>query len=185
MTDISITLVSNEILKGDVYCIDPVTSAIILKGNDNTYSLINADAISNIDGDLSTMITPDPIKSGLTVQLDNDKIKDKELKAMIAAEKEIDSQNFNVDVKVQLLFDRMRNIFPCVWEKSSSNNNKNSNSNSNSSNSDDKGSAMVIFEQLYIPPPYTTVLVKNGCSDDGIERVKKVLSGERRKLGME
>ena len=40
------------------------------------------------------MAVPDPIKRGLTIQLDNNKIRERETKAMIHAEKEIESQNF-------------------------------------------------------------------------------------------
>ena len=45
MCDVSITLISKEVLKGDVYCIDPVTKAIVLKSKDNSYNLINNEGV--------------------------------------------------------------------------------------------------------------------------------------------
>jgi len=161
---IKITLVSGETLEGEVYCIDPVTKAVVLKETDGGYSLVNSEGIAQITGDLSSFPVPDPVKTGLIVQLDAKKIRDREATAMTTAEKEIESQNFNVDPKVQQLFDRMRNIFPdCVWSGAENH--------------------MVLFDSLMVEgPAYDTVRVSRGASDDGIDRVRKVLKGERKKL---
>lgn len=162
--DIKLTLVGGEELDGEIYCIDPLTKAIVMKDVLGAYSLVNSNAITSISGDLSKVALPDPRKTGLTIQLDNNKVRDRELKAMMLAEKEIESQNFDVDPKVQQLFDRMRSIFPCSWD----------------------GVNMVIFDALVIQAPaYDTISVKVGAqNDDGIERVRKVLEGERKKLNM-
>lgn len=161
---IRITLVSGECLEGELYCMDPVTKAIVLKEADGGYSLVNSEGIAQITGDLAAFPVPDPIKTGLTVQLDANKIRDREMTAMVNAEKEIESQNFNVDPKVQQLFDRMRNIFPCVWSGADNH--------------------MILFDSLLVEgPSYDVVKVRSGGgSDDGIDRVRKVLKGERKKL---
>ena len=145
---IKLTLHGGSEVQGEIYCIDPVTKAIVLKDGEGTYSLVNSDAIESISGDLSQVAVPDPIKRGLTIQLDNNKIRERETKAMIHAEKEIESQNFSVDPKVQQLFDRMRNIFPCVWN----------------------GVDMMVFDTLIIKAPgYEAVTVREGKQgDDGM-----------------
>jgi len=159
---ISITTNTGTVITGELHCVDPVTHAVVVKDSSGAYTLVNAGAITKISGDLSKALVPNPRKLGLTVQLDDKKIHDREMKAMMAAEKELDSLNFEVDPQTQQLFDRMRNIFPCRWQ----------------------GVEMVLFDSLSIAPPYDAVKVRNGGNDDGIERVKKVLAGERKKLGM-
>lgn len=161
---ITITTLGGEVFAGDIHCIDPITKALVIKDRETgVYTLVNAEAISKIDGDLNNIVTPDPIKLGLMVQLSDAKIADRERKAMEIAERELESQNFGVDVKVQQLFDRLRNLFPTFrWE----------------------GANMIVFDALCISPPYDTITVRNGQSDDGIERLRKVLMGERSKLRM-
>ncbi len=162
MATLSITTASGEVISGELHCMDPVTHALVIKDSTGAYTLINAAAISKITGDLSKMPVPDPRKLGIIVQLDDAKIRDREAKALVAAEKELNSQNFQVDTKTQQLFDRMRNIFPCRWD----------------------GLDMILFDSLCISAPYDIVKVRNGGNDDGLERVRKVLGVERKKLGL-
>jgi len=159
---LTITTNTGDVICGELHCLDPVTRAIVIKDSSGTYTLVNAGAITKITGDLEKAVMPNPKKLGLTVQLDDNKIRDREMKAMVAAEKELDSLNFEVDPLVQQLFDRMRNIFPCRWH----------------------GLEMILFDSLSIAPPYDVVKVRNGGNDDAVERVRKVLAGERKKLGL-
>ena len=159
---LSITTNTGALITGELYCLDPVTRAVVIKDSTGACTLINAGSIAKISGDLSKASVPNPRKLGLTVQLDDNKIRDREMKAMVAAEKELESLNFEVDQQTQQLFDRMRNIFPCRWQ----------------------GVEMILFDSLSIPPPYDVVKVCDGGNDDGMERVKKVLAGERKKLGL-
>ena len=85
----------------------------------------------------------------------------KEAEALMHAEAEIESVNFDVTPEAQSLFDRLRNIFPCKW----------------------MGKDMLIFENIKISPPYDTPKAIGG-NDDGLDRISKVLEGERRKLNL-
>jgi hypothetical protein len=151
---LSITTNTGAVITGELHCLDPVTHAVVVKDSSGAYT--------KISGDLGKASVPNPRKLGLTVQLDDNKIRDREMKSMVAAEKELDSLNFEVDPQTQQLFDRMRNIFPCRWQ----------------------GVEMILFDSLSVAPPYDAVKVRNGGNDDGMERVKKVLAGERKKLGL-
>jgi len=159
---LSITTSAGEVISGELHCLDPITRAIVVKDSSGAYTLINAGAITKIVGDLDKASVPNPRKLGISLQLDDNKIRDREMKAMVAAEMELDSLNFEVDPQIQQLFDRLRNIFPCRW----------------------RGLEIVLFDSLSIAPPYDVVKVRNGGNDDGMERVKKVLAGERKKLGL-
>jgi hypothetical protein len=161
---ISITLSGGEVFRGDIQCVDPVTKSLFIKDRETgAFTLINAASIKKIDGDLSKVATPDPAKLGITVQLDNAKIQNREGMAMEKAEKDLNSINLEVDGKVQELFLRLRKLYDSFrWE----------------------GVDMVVFD-MCISPPYETVRTRNGATaDDGLERLKKVLSSERSKLKM-
>jgi hypothetical protein len=83
------------------------------------------------------------------------------MKAMAAADKSINALNFNVSEEIQTLFDRMNFIFPCEWE----------------------GTSMVVLGEFIIHPPYKTVQrIEPGGEATGLDRVVKVLGGERQKL---
>lgn len=156
---VKILLKTKETLEGQCFCIDPVTDAVVLKIEDK-YVLVNAASIEDIEGDLSKVKTPVPKDIGMQV-VPLEKWGKKEHEAMVHAETEIESVNFDVTPEAQSLFDRLRNIFPCKW----------------------RGQDMLIFENIRISPPYTAPKAIGG-NDDGIDRIAKVLEGERRKLGL-
>ena len=159
MEKVKVMLSTNETLEGSVFCVDPVTKALVLK-IENRYVVVNADAIVDIEGELSKLKAPIPKDIGMQV-IPINKWNKKEMEALAHAEGEIESVNFNVTPEAQSLFDRLRNIFPCKW----------------------RGQDMLIFENIKISPPYD-VPKSIGGNDDGIERIAKVLEGERRKLGL-
>ena len=157
--NIKIVLTTKEILEGQCFCVDPVTDAVVMK-IENKYVLVNAESIADIEGDLSKVKTPVPKDIGMQV-VPIEKWGKKEAEALMHAEAEIESVNFDVTPEAQSLFDRLRNIFPCKW----------------------RGQDMLIFENIRISPPYTAPKAIGG-NDDGIDRIAKVLEGERIKLGL-
>ena len=159
MEVVKVILSTKETLEGTVFCVDPVTNALVLKVEDR-YVVVNAEAIADIEGDLSKVKAPIPKDIGMQV-VPLDKWNKKEHEALTHAEGEIESVNFSVTPEAQSLFDRLRNIFPCQW----------------------RGQDMLIFENIRISPPYDAPKAIGG-NDDGIERIAKVLEGERRKLGL-
>lgn len=50
---IKITTSSGKVHEGSLYAVDPVTRSVVLREND-LFTLINANSISAIDGDLPT-----------------------------------------------------------------------------------------------------------------------------------
>ena len=157
--NIKIVLTTKEILEGQCFCVDPVTDAVVMK-IENKYVLVNAESIADIEGDLSKVKTPVPKDIGMQV-VPIEKWGKKEAEALMHAEAEIESVNFDVTPEAQSLFDRLRNIFPCKW----------------------MGKDMLIFENIKISPPYDTPKAIGG-NDDGLDRISKVLEGERRKLNL-
>ena len=156
---VKVTLSTKEVLEGSVWCIDPVTDALVMKIEDQ-YVLVNAESIIDIEGDLSTVSVPNPKDIGMTV-IPIEKWQKKEMEALIHAEGEIASVNYDVSAEAQGLFDRLRNIFPCKWS----------------------GKDMIIFDNIKISPPYDNPKAIGG-NNDGLDRISKVLEGERRKLNL-
>ena len=156
---VKVTLVNKEVVEGTVWCLDPISDALVMKVKDQ-YVLVNAESIVDIDGDLSKVKPPNPKEIGMTI-VPVEKWPKKEMEALMHAEGEMDSVNFQVNSEAQSLFDRLRNIFPCKW----------------------MGKDMLIFENIKISPPYDTPKAIGG-NDDGLDRISKVLEGERRKLNL-
>ena len=156
---VKVSLITKEVIEGEVWCMDPISDGLVIKVKDQ-YVLVNAEAIVDIDGDLAKVTAPDPKLIGMSV-VPIEKWHKKEMEALMHAEGEMDSVNFQVSAEAQSLFDRLRNIFPCKW----------------------MGKDMLIFENIKISPPYDTPKVIGG-NDDGLDRISKVLEGERRKLNL-
>ena len=57
-------MIGGKKIEGEVYAIDPVTKAIALKQQDETYVIVNIHQVQEIQGDLSKIKHPEDIISG-------------------------------------------------------------------------------------------------------------------------
>ncbi len=65
---IKIHLVGGKIIEGVVFAVDPVTNAMILtvgEPNEGSYVVVSANQISHIDGELSSIATPNVVGLGM------------------------------------------------------------------------------------------------------------------------
>jgi hypothetical protein len=94
--------IGGKIYEGDVFAIDPVTKAIILR-NEETFQMISNSQILQIEGDLSGTKVPDVSELGIRLH----SLDKKEQLALEQAEKSISALNFNVSPAIQTLYDRL------------------------------------------------------------------------------
>lgn len=155
---ITVRLHSGETHEGTLFCVDPVTKALVLEMAEGVYTMINPSQIAKIDEEL-TVPTPNIAAMGLNLS----SLHKKEENALIMAEKNLDSINKNVTPIVQHLFDKLAHIFSnCRWE----------------------GNTMIILDNIVIDAPYDRAILATGNDNSQIDFVKKVLTGERKKLSM-
>ena len=157
---VSIKLVDGSEVKGNLYVIDPVTHTVVMRTVDkaNEFTLLSPSQIASIDGVLDTSLTFTNI-SDKTINAQS--LAKLESRVVEQAEKYIAGLNNEVSNEVQMLYDRLSLIFPCKWGD---------------------GNSMVVLDDFLVKAPYDAVVSSKG--GDGIDRVRKVLDMERRKLGM-
>jgi len=158
MAGVTVKLTSGGTVKGMLFCIDPVTNAMVVKHEDNRFTLVNPLSISSVEGDTST---PMPNLVAMGVSISN--MEKKEDLALAAAEKNLESINNDVSPLEQNLYDKLSSIFAKTrWE----------------------GNSIVILENIIIDPPYHQAVIQGGDNSQ-LSFVQKVLAGERKKLGMD
>lgn len=149
--------INGKSVEGELFAVDPVTKAVALKV-DGKYVIVNSSHISGIKGDLAAC-QPPPI-SQLGVSTTN--FAKKEMTALQSAIKSLNAINNNVSSEVQTLYDRLSFIYPCLW----------------------RGNEIVVLEEFLIAPPYQVVQVLPDKDGKGIDRVIKLLEGERKRLNL-
>lgn len=153
---IKVTTVGGKVHEGLVYAIDPLSKCLAMKKEQGSFIIISPSQISNIQGDLSSISVPDLTKLGI-----NPKTAEKrEEIALKQVRKCISALNSSVNEETQSLFDRINFVFPCSWD----------------------GTSIIVLDEYRINPPYDAVTIMQDCDGSGIDRVIKVLEGERRKL---
>lgn len=158
MASITVRTHSGEVHQGVLFCVDPVTKAIVLEKEAGVYTLINPAQIAKIDEEL---VAPRPNIASMGLNVST--LEKKEEQALMAAEKNLDSINKDVSPQVQNLYDRMALIFPTKWE----------------------GNTMVILDNVNIDPPnYDKAVLTTGSDSSQLEFVAKMLAGVRSKLSM-
>lgn len=157
-----------ERVEGVVYAFDRVMNCVILQDapmnptQKKTYRIINANFIKKKG--------PGPALPASTMDvrpvrpLDMGRIRAKEASAVADARKDAARINTNVSTDAQKIFNALAKTLPCRWENET----------------------IVIFDDLRIPTPYRVEDVRGGAmtSKHELERVKRVLDGEKRRLGL-
>lgn len=99
---IKIHTIGGKIYEGNIFAIDPVTKAVILK-NEESFRMINHSQISKIEGNISNTPEPDVSEYGILIT----SLEKKEILALEHAEKNIAAINFEVGSNIQTLYDRL------------------------------------------------------------------------------
>jgi hypothetical protein len=99
---IKVHTIGGKTYEGDIFAIDPVTKAIILR-NEETFQMISNSQILQIEGDISGTNVPDVSELGIKLH----SLDKKEQLALEQAEKSISALNFNVSPAIQTLYDRL------------------------------------------------------------------------------
>ncbi|KAJ1430394.1 hypothetical protein B484DRAFT_448940 [Ochromonadaceae sp. CCMP2298] len=154
---IKVTLKTGRTVEGELFAVDPVTKSVALK-SDGAYIVLNPSEISQIKGDLAAQ--PAPPLAALGLSLKN--FEKKEADAQKQTETRIHSLNPDVSPEVQTLYDRLSILYPCAWD----------------------GTRIVLLGEYAISAPYEKVTVLKGDGGVGLERLEKILEGERKKLNL-
>lgn len=171
--EVTVHLVNGQSLSGRVHCVDPVTGTIVLshapaEGSFSAhpaYTMIGPSQVASVDGNIDVLKPANVSAFGINIAA----VEKYEAKALTAAERSIAGLNHSVSTEVQSLYDKLALLFSdCRW---------------------DDNNTICILDEFLISEPYDTVTVRPGATSandgaTGLERVQKVLEGERRKLGM-
>eukprot|EP01032_Pedospumella_encystans_P016797 gene16797-19148_t len=152
---IKIHTVSGKSVEGEVFAIDPVTKSVVLKVEGN-YVVFNPTHIARIEGDISSVRAPAVGELGINIA----GIEKRELAAQKQAEKALAAVNHSVNSDVQNLFDK----FNIIYENTKWNN-----------------TDIIILGEYAITAPYTEVKVLPGKDGKALDRLTKILEGERKK----
>lgn len=122
------------------------------------------DQISKIEGDCSNACINDPALVGINhVQT----LEKREQLAAVEAEKRVMAMNSKVSSDVQLLFEKLMDMYPCQWSNNT----------------------IIILDSFRIDPPYTSVAPLSSSSGNkgdeaGLTNLIRVLNGIRRKFNI-
>ncbi|KAG5180391.1 anticodon-binding domain-containing protein [Tribonema minus] len=157
----------NETVEGTVYTVDHTTGMLVLQctpvppvGGNCSMRMVNAGHLT------ATEVLEAPADGGALGphgRISSAKeLERKEAKAMRDAERALSQINFNASGEAQAIFDALARTMDCEW----------------------LGLSIVIYDQVQIDPPYAPAqcVRLHGCPAGALERVQKVLEGERRKL---
>lgn len=155
-----------ETIEGEVYCFDLPTHCVILSEAPpagsvrKTYRLLNVFYVRSLQ-----RLSPQPVEDLRPVRpIDMAKLRTKEAAAIADARKEASRIGVGVSPQAQLIFNALSKTLPCRWDNDT----------------------IVIFDDLRILSPHRVQDVKAGSqtSQNELNRVKRVLEGETRRLGL-
>jgi len=154
-----------EDIEGEVYGFDKATRCVVLQDGADTPTQRKSYRIINTSFVLKTQflgsVTSDlrPVRP-----VDLEKVKIKEAAALAEAQKELDRIGVGVTSEAQRIFNALAKTLPCRWDNDT----------------------IIVFDDLRIVSPYRVEDATGGAqtSANELNRVKRVLDGETRKLGL-
>ncbi|KAF0719272.1 Aste57867_1158 [Aphanomyces stellatus] len=144
------------VIEGSIFTLDPVAGFLVLEGLDSTH-LLNMESVVSVTVAESSWETPTSTSARSPV-ISEDELRIMEARTRQQAEKAIASIGKNVTPVGQAIFDALSKTMPCEWEDQN-----------------------IRVMQVLIRPPYDS----SSCSSSNqpmLDRIKKVLDGEHRKL---
>ncbi|OQS00551.1 hypothetical protein ACHHYP_03408 [Achlya hypogyna] len=141
-------------LEGSVFTLDPVSGFLVLDGHTSTH-LVHTDAITRIEA----MDTQAEIAHAHNLRVSEDELRKLEERTRLQAEKAIASIGKNVSPTGQAIFDALSKTMPCEWQEQT----------------------IRVMHEVEILPPYTAASCRSN-NKAMLDRIKKVLDGEHRKL---
>jgi len=154
-----------EELEGEVYSFDRATSCVILQDGEDTPTQKRSYRILNTSFVTKTQHLGPAISGFRSVCVVNlEKVKAKEAAALAEAQKDLDRIGVGVTAEAQRIFNALAKTLPCRWEND----------------------VIIVFDDLRIASPYRVEDVYGGeqTSTSELNRVKRVLDGETKKLGL-
>jgi len=156
-----------ERVEGFVYAFDGPLNCVVLQDAPINPTQKKSYRIVNLNFVTKRAAGPAPA-SAVDVRpvqpLDMDRIRAKEAAATAEAKREAARINTNVSAEAQKIFNALAKTLPCRWDNDT----------------------IVLFEDLRISSPYRVEDVRGGAltSKTELDRVKRVLDGETRRLGL-
>mmetsp|Transcript_11419 Transcript_11419/g.11820 ORF Transcript_11419/g.11820 Transcript_11419/m.11820 type:complete len:158 (+) Transcript_11419:98-571(+) len=146
-------------LEGNFVAVDPVSKLLVIE-NEETFNIIFPGQITSIDGELKGQVSED--EAILTMNLNA--LQKRETSSLETADQSIANINFGVSEDIQTLYDKLSFLFPCRW----------------------LGNDIIILDQFIVKSPYgpENITPLESTSQAGLNRIKLVLQGERKKLGL-
>jgi len=147
--------------EAEIFNVDPKTNTVILKEGGSeakrNYRIINLDCIAKVQ-----TITPAPV--GQPVEqlpvANMAKIRAREEAKLRAAYEESMKIGIGVSLDAQILFNALSKTLPCRWD----------------------GETIIVMEDVRVAPPYDEENCSGGHTAAELNRVKRVLVGEKQKL---
>jgi len=154
-----------EDVEGDVYSFDAITSCVVLQDGEDTPTQRKGYRILNVNFVTKTQyLGPATSELRSIRSVDVEKVRAKEAAALAEAHKELERIGVGVTAEAQRIFNALAKTLPCRWEND----------------------IITVFDDLRIASPYRVEDVYGGeqTSASELNRVKRVLDGETKKMGL-
>lgn len=168
---VRIVTMDNTVVEGEIFTYDQDAQCVVLQsknGSHETKADFTVMRTSHVK-EVETLAPPIPLSEhpGLDLKflppINLESALQREARALAKAEKDAKNLNSNVTVAAQRIFDSISKTYKCMW----------------------KGQDILVMGEVRIKPPYTpeSCMLTNAGDEMFLNRVKKVLEGERRKWG--
>ncbi|KAL3147660.1 hypothetical protein ABBQ32_002413 [Trebouxia sp. C0010 RCD-2024] len=154
----------NEEVQGEVFAYDKGSNTVLIRQQGSTpfhsnLRLLKASYIKNVNNVLPPAQPVEPLPL-----VDMQRCRDRESKALQAAQAEAAKTGIGVSTEAQQVFDALSKTMPCHWRQQS----------------------IIILNEVELQPPYglSNCSTENPSDLATLERVKKVLTAERQRLGL-
>jgi hypothetical protein len=159
----TLSAASGEELRGEVLALDQATGLLTLKQPGSTPFHSNLRILRIQDVQSVSAVAPGTSNNGKLPYIDPQRCKDREERAVAAAELEAAKVGVDVTPEAQAIFNGLAKTLPCRWQ----------------------GATIVVLDEVSLGPPYDAASCKQLAPNAKLfDRIQKVLSNERSKLGL-